>query len=110
MTYRDDILPGYHRCRQRIASSGSTFVLLPSLDLETCVAETVRRQVRRPFARTPEREEHAIRTRFPTYAGLPARKVETMRPVDAVVAELFAAVAAQNAGPNSRERLRFHAI
>ncbi len=50
MTYRGDIHPGYVRLRRRIASSESTFVLLPSLDLETCVAETVRRQLRRPFA------------------------------------------------------------
>lgn len=63
---------------------------LPSLDLETCVAETVRRQLLRPFARPPEREEHVIRTRFPFYAGLPARKVATMRPNDAVVDELCA--------------------
>lgn len=95
MAYREDIHPGYHRCRQRIASSEKTFVLLPSLDLEACITETVRRQARRSFARTPEREEQVIRTRFPTYASLPARKVETMRPVDAVVAELFAALAAQ---------------
>jgi shikimate kinase len=89
MTYRDDVHPGYVRWRQRIASSESTFVLLPSLDLETCVAEIVRRQLRRPFARTPEQEESVIRARFPVYANLPARKVETMRAVDAVVGELF---------------------
>jgi shikimate kinase len=96
MTYRDDVHPAYVRWRQRIASSKSTFVLLPSLDLETCVAEIVRRQLQRPFARAPEREEHVIRTRFPIYASLPARKVETMRPVDAVVAELLTGVAAQH--------------
>lgn len=97
MTYRYDVHPAYIRCRQRIASSESTFVLLPSLDLEICVAEVVRRQLRRPFARGPEREEYVIRTRFPLYVGLPARKVETMRPVDAVVAELLPIVAAQQA-------------
>jgi len=89
MTYRHDVHPGYVRCREDIASSELTFVLLPSLDLETCVAETVRRQLRRPFARTTEREEHVIRDRFVIYSGLPARKVETMRPVDAVVADLL---------------------
>ena len=95
MIYRDDIHPDYVRWRLRIASSKSTFVLLPSLDLETCIAEIVRRQLRRPFARAAEREEHVIRTRFPIYANLPARKVETMRPVGAVVAELLTVVAAQ---------------
>lgn len=97
MTYGDDVHTGYARWRQRIASSQSTFVLLPSLDLEVCVAETVRRQLLRPFARVAEREEQVIRTRFATYASLPARKVETMRPVDAVVAELLNLVAAQHA-------------
>ena len=97
MTYRDDVHPAYVRWHQRIASSNTTFVLLPSLDLETCVAEIVRRQLGRPFRRTAEREEHVIRTRFPVYAGLPVHKVETMRPVEAVVAALLVAVAGQGA-------------
>lgn len=92
MTYHDQVHPTYAGWRQRIASSALTFVLLPSLDDETCVAEIVRRQLRRPFARSGAREEDVIRTRFPVYVSLPARKVETMRPVEAVVAELFTAV------------------
>lgn len=98
MTYRDEVHPEYRRWRQRIASRTSTVVLLPSLDVETCVAEIVRRQLQRRFARTADREEHVIRTRFPVYASLPAPKVETMRPADAVVAELLAVVTAQQ-GP-----------
>jgi shikimate kinase len=109
MTYRADVHPSYVCWRQRIASSESTFVLLPSLDLETCVAEIVRRQLRRSFARAREREEDVIRTRFAIYASLPARKVETMRPVDAVVAELLTMVAAQQAaapdGTGARSRV-----
>jgi len=89
MTYRQDVHPGYARWRLDVASSRSTYVLLPSLDLETCVAEIVRRQLRRPFARSAEREEHVIRARFPIYANLPPQKVETMQPVDAVVAQLL---------------------
>jgi shikimate kinase len=92
MTYRPDVHPGYPGLRAGIASSPSTLVLLPSLDLETCVAETVRRQLTRSFARSPEREERVIRARFPIYATLPGRKVETMRPVAVVVAELGAAI------------------
>ena len=91
MTYRPDIHPDYERCRREISSSPSTFVLLPSLDVETCVAEVVRRQLLRPFARSAEREEHVIRTRFPIYVRIPARKVETMRPVREVVDALVAA-------------------
>jgi shikimate kinase len=95
MTYPHDVHPDYVRWRQHVASSERTFVLLPSLDLETCVAETVRRQLRRAFARTAGREEHVIRGRFLVYARLPARKVETLRPVDAVVAELLSILAAR---------------
>ena len=38
-----------------------------------------------------------IRERFSVYFGLSARKVETMQPVEAVVAELIAALATQQA-------------
>jgi shikimate kinase len=55
-TYPRGVHPGYPALRERIASSPLTFVLLPTLDLETCVAETVRRQLTRSFARSPERE------------------------------------------------------
>ena len=97
MTYPDDIQPAYLASRQRIASSPFTFVLLPSLDVEVCVAETVRRQLGRPFARSAEREEQVIRARFSLYLGLPARKVETMPPMDTVVTELVIALATQQA-------------
>jgi hypothetical protein len=50
------------------------------------------RQLTRSFARSREREEHVVRARFPIYASLPARKVETMRPVAEVVAELLAVI------------------
>jgi hypothetical protein len=65
------------------------------VDVEVCVRAIVRRQLRRPFARTAEREEQVIRERFFSYFGLSARKVETMQPVEAVVAELISALAAQ---------------
>ena len=54
MTYRNDVHPDHVRWRQRVASSPSTVVLLPSLDLETCVAEIVRRQLQHPFSRVGE--------------------------------------------------------
>lgn len=116
MTYEDGIHPDYLALRERVASSPTTFVLLPSVNLEACVTEIVHRQLRRPFARSAEREEQVIRERFLTYFGLSARKVETMQPVEAVVAELIAALAAQQplhltaAGPLSRApRARYFA-
>ena len=95
MTYPDDIHPAYPVWRQRVGSSPSTLVLLPSLQFEVCVKETVARQRRRPFARSAEREEQIIRARLPIYLGLPGRKVETMAPVAAVVAEVITALAVQ---------------
>ncbi len=79
----------YERVRRELEESDQTFVLLPSLDRELCVAETVRRQIARPFGRSPEREEAVIRTRFEIYMALPLRKVETMRPAAAIVDEIL---------------------
>jgi predicted RNase H-like HicB family nuclease/shikimate kinase len=95
MTYREDVHPPYARFRRDIVASPTTFVLLPSLDLETCVAETVRRQLGRPFSRSAEREEQVIRARFALYRDLPATTIETMRPVAEVVEAVAANVAAQ---------------
>ena len=56
MTDDEQVHPSYAETRAAIAESSTTFVLLPSLDLETCVAEIVRRQVHRPggFTRRSE--------------------------------------------------------
>lgn len=88
MTYPERVHPVYCALRREIASSRSTFVLLPSFDPEACVAETVRRQMTRPFRRSREREEAVIRERYAIYMALTAAKVETMRPVDEVVDEI----------------------
>jgi shikimate kinase len=88
MTYPLDIHPQYGRCREDIVTSPTTFVLLPSLERETCVAEIVRRQMQRPFIRSAAKEEAVIRERYDIYVAIPARKVETMRPVDEVCAEV----------------------
>ena len=85
MTYPTDVHPDYARVRREIAASVTTLVLLPSLDYETCVAETVRRQLDRPFCRSAEREEQVIRLRFGVYRSLSATKLETMRPISEVV-------------------------
>jgi len=105
MTYQPDVHPGYRGWRQQIASSPSTFVLLPSVHLEACVAETVGRQLRRRFARSAAREEQVIRERFAIYAGLPARTIETMQPIEAVVDELVMAMApVRSSAPRPRAR------
>ena len=89
MTYAHGAHLEYGRIRREIEECAQTFVLLPSLNRELCVAETVRRQVARPFGRSPEREEAVIRARFEIYTALPVRKVETMRPAAAIVDEIL---------------------
>lgn len=98
MVYPDNIHPDYPAIREAIASSQWTFLLLPAPDLETCVSETVRRQLQRPFARTPQREEQVIRTRFFAYDLLPVRKVMTKAPVSDVVEVIMAFLREQNDG------------
>ena len=88
MTYAQDVHPEYPRIRRDVEQHPTTFVLLPSFDLEACVAETVRRQRERPFARSAETEEAVIRERFPIYLGVRPRKIQTMRPLAVTVDEL----------------------
>jgi shikimate kinase len=99
ITYASDVHLEYGRVRRELEESARTFVLLPSLDAELCVAETVRRQVARPFGRPPEREEAVIRTRFEIYMAFPMRKIETMRPPAAIVDEILAALSHANNSP-----------
>ncbi len=92
MTYVWNAHPQYAQVRAEVELCPKTFALLLSLDREVCVSETVRRQIARPFGRSALREEAVIRTRFDVYMAMPVRKVETMRPVSAVVDELIDAL------------------
>lgn len=92
MAYPEGIHPQYRRIRSEIARSQSTFVLLPSLDLERCVRETVRRQLCRAFTRSASREESVIRERYDIYMAVPAVKVETMGSLDEIVEQIVAAL------------------
>ena len=106
MTYELDAHPEYSRVRSEVELCPTTFALLPSFDREVCVSETVRRQIARPFGRSVVREEAIIRARFEVYKAMPVRKVETMRPVSAVVDELVAALASKTpviSNPNELE-------
>jgi shikimate kinase len=90
MTYGAVVHPQWQDIQQRIAGAATTFLLLPSLDVETCVAEIVRRQGARPlpWPRSAEREEAVVRARLPQYLALPVRRVTTMRPAAAVANEI----------------------
>lgn len=105
MTYREDVHPAYVHLRRDIATSPTTFVLLPSLDLEACVTETVRRQLGRPFSRSAEREEQVIRARFAVHRDLSATPIETMRPIADVVEAVVATMAARRSAALNAARL-----
>jgi shikimate kinase len=89
MTYAAEVHPNYVEIRAAIAASPTTVVLLPSLDLETCVTEIVRRQVHRPLGLVASRDEVKIRERFSVYMALPAPKVTTMQAPAAVASEII---------------------
>jgi shikimate kinase len=92
MTYPQNVHPEYARLRRAVEQGPMTFVLLPSLTRELCVAETVRRQMARPFARSRAKEEAVIRERFAIHVGLPVRKIETMRPLPVIVDEMVRSI------------------
>jgi len=93
MTYARDVHPDYSRILRELEHHSGTFVLLPSFDRNACIAETVRRQIARPFGRSSAEEKAVIRARFDIYMALPMRKIETMRPVAAAVDEIVDALA-----------------
>ncbi len=90
MTYPDTVHVSLPAIRRSLVAQTSTFVLLPSADLETCVAETLRRQRARGFPnpRSDSREEEVIRERFQVYVGMPVQVIATMRPVVAVARDI----------------------
>jgi shikimate kinase len=92
ITYARDMHPEYARVRRELEQHPNTFVLLPSVDRDVCVLETVRRQIARPFGRSSVKEEAVIRARFEIYMTMPMRKIETMRPAAAAVDEIVAAL------------------
>ena len=89
-------IPEWVKC----AVDAWTVVLLPSFDLEACVAETVRRQLQRPFGnRGAGREEEVIRHRFGLHRAITAQQFETTRSVEAIVEDLLAHANRVVAGP-----------
>jgi shikimate kinase len=95
MVYPADVHPTIRGLQRDIAAAPTTVLLLPALDLETCVAETIRRQTTRPLVirRSAMREEAVIRERFVHYRQLTPRVVTTMQPVLAVAREIIACIA-----------------
>jgi shikimate kinase len=96
MVYPPDITQEYRSLRAVLAAAPTTLVLLPALELEACVVETVRRQVSRGPGRMPAVQAEAkIRERFGPYSELAARKVASHGPPSAVAAEIVELFRAQ---------------
>ena len=107
MVYPGTVHSGIRALQREISAASTTVLLLPSLDFETCVAETVRRQAGRDMAirRPPAREEAVIRERFAQYRALTARVVTTMKPVQVVALAILDRVASPEfCVPLSNER------
>jgi shikimate kinase len=104
MTYSFDIHPEYSRLRRDLEQHPNTFVLLPSLDRDVCIAESVRRQIARPFGRSAAKEEAVIQARFEVYMSVPGRKIETMRPISAAIDEIIAALSPRPVATPDRSR------
>jgi shikimate kinase len=102
MAYPEGVHTAYPALRSDLCKSPTTFVLLPSLDLEACVGEIVRRQIARPIGRSPEREEAVIRERHAIYMAIPATKIETMRPVRKIMEQIIAQLPPSNDMQRSR--------
>lgn len=81
MVYPVDVHPDYRKLKKNLAGDGNTFLLLPSVFLESCVDETVRRQLGRSYLTGgAEAEEKKIRKRFSEYSALPCKRIETSSP------------------------------
>ena len=88
MAYPAAVHSEYRLLRGEVMSDPRTFVLLRSEDLDLC-RRTVRRQLRRQFGPRDARwHEDVIPDRFECCRTFPAMKVVTMRPPEAVAAEL----------------------
>jgi len=99
MTYANDAHPEYGRIRREIEECARTFVLLPSLDRELCVAETVRRQVARPFGGISGERRVGDTGTIRVLCRPSNTESETMRPAAVIVDEMLAALSTANHGP-----------
>ncbi|NNP67026.1 shikimate kinase [Acinetobacter sp. Ac_5812] len=89
MTYPNDTHQDYIKIKDEVESHVFTFLMLPSLVLETCVQEIVARQLNRAYL-NPVRanEELKIRQRFLLYSSLKCRVILTDQIPDQVAANV----------------------
>jgi len=89
MTYPHDTHQDYIKIKDEIESHIFTFLMLPSLVLETCVQEIVARQMNRAYLNPVRaKEELKIRQRFQLYSNLKCRVLFTDHIPDQVAANV----------------------
>ena len=102
MVYPAEIDSDYSRTRDAVERAPLTFLLMPSFELEDCVATIVERQLLRPYLRSNRgSEERRIRERFGQYLALRCQRVSTGVAPERVVAELIAGIAANTSSSRS---------
>lgn len=90
MCYLNDISKDYLRIKKQIEKHDFTFLLLPSMDLETCVNEIVDRQMMRSYlSLSKEKEERKIRQRFPIYNDLKCKIILTNQDKNKVALQIY---------------------
>ena len=90
MCYPDDISKDYLRIKKQIENHDFTFLLLPSLYLETCVNEIINRRVQRSYLNlSKEKETQKIRKRFSVYTDLKCKIIFTHQDEDNVALEIY---------------------
>lgn len=90
MCYPDDISKDYLRIKKQIENHDFTFLLLPSLYLETCVNEIINRRVQRSYLNlSKEKETQKIRKRLSVYTDLKCKIIFTHQDEDNVALEIY---------------------
>lgn len=91
MTYQIDICPSYKKIRQEIEFNPFTFLLIPSLEVESCTKEIVRRQLKRSYLDSSiKREEEKIRSRFPIFIDFKCKRILTNDDPKNIAEEIYA--------------------
>lgn len=91
--YPDDISKDYVRIKKQIEQGDFTFLLLPSLDLETCVEEIVDRQIQRSYLNScKQKETQKIRKRFPVYTAFKCKIILTNQNENKIALQMYSQI------------------
>ena len=90
MTYDTSLHPKIDEVQCLINTDPCTILLMPSFDLDECIALTVSRQCAKSHTKSSaEEEEQVVRTRFPIYKGMGTIQVATNKTIGEVTDEVL---------------------